>query len=83
VTGFHFDPGLLATIFRSGMEQGFLRTEFWDRLASQFGLLMSFGIGSMLLAIVLSLIAYPLALYGIRFYRSKRKKTESPPPPTL
>jgi uncharacterized protein len=82
VTGFHFDPGLLATIFRSGMEQGFLRTEFWDRLASQFGLLMSFGIGSMLLAIVLSLIAYPLALYGIRFYRSKRKKTVSPPPST-
>jgi uncharacterized protein len=79
--GFRLDPGLLGAIFRSGMEEGFLRAEFWNRLASQSGLLLSFGIGSMLLAIVLSLIAYPLCLYGIRLYRSKLKKEDGSPPP--
>jgi uncharacterized protein (DUF2062 family) len=79
VIGFRFDPGLLGAILRSGMEDGFLRAEFWNRLASQSGLLLSFGIGSMLLAILLSLIAYPLCLYGIRLYRSKLKKEGDPP----
>ncbi len=80
--GFRFDPGLLAAIFRSGVEEGFLRTEFWHRLASQWGLLFSFVIGSMALSILLSLIAYPLCLYGIRFYRSKRKKADHSSPPS-
>jgi len=81
VIGFRFDPGLLGAIFRSGMEEGFLRMEFWNRLASQSGLLLSFGVGSMLLAVPLGLIAYPLCLYGIRFYKSKLKKEDGSPPP--
>jgi uncharacterized protein (DUF2062 family) len=80
VIGFRFDPGLLGAIFRSGMDEGFLRMEFWNRLASQSGLLLSFGFGSMLLAVPLSLIAYPLCLYGIRFYKSKLKKEDGSPP---
>jgi uncharacterized protein (DUF2062 family) len=80
VTGFRFDPGILGVIFHSGMEEGFLRKEFWSCLASQSGLLLSFGIGSMLLAILLGLIAYPLCLYGIRFYRSKVKKEDDSSP---
>ncbi len=80
MTGFHFNAGLFEAIFQSGMEEGFLRHEFWSGLASQSGLLLSFGIGSMLLSILLSLIAYPIALYGIRLYRSKLKKMEGAPP---
>jgi uncharacterized protein (DUF2062 family) len=73
VTGFCIDGKTLKEIFKLGMDQGFMSSDFWSRIASQWGLLLSFGIGSLILAILLSLIAYPLSLRWIRFYRSHRK----------
>jgi hypothetical protein len=76
VIGFHFDLSVIAEIFRLGLDKGFFHSDFWSRLTSQWGLLLSFGIGSSILAALLSLIAYSLALRWIRFYRAKRKKRE-------
>jgi uncharacterized protein (DUF2062 family) len=73
VTGFWIDGKTLKGIFRLGMDQGFMSSHFWGCIASQWGLLLSFGIGSMILAIFLSLIAYPLSLKWIKFYRSHRR----------
>ena len=78
VIGFPFDPTALAEIFRLGMDQGFIRSDFWSHLASQSGLLVSFGIGSMMLALLLSLVSYPLSLRWIRFYRSRRTRERRP-----
>lgn len=78
VVGFRIDPAALSEIFHLGMNQGFIRSDFWSQLASQSGLLLSFGIGSMMLALLLSLVSYPLSLRWIRFYRSKRKKENRP-----
>jgi len=74
VTGFQFDPGEFGEIFRFGLNEGFIRLDFWNRLASQSELLLSFGIGSLILGTILSLLAYPLSLRWIKFYRSKRKQ---------
>jgi uncharacterized protein (DUF2062 family) len=74
VTGFWIDWATLKEIFQLGMDQGFLGSDFWSRVTSQSGLLLSFLIGSLILCILLSLIAYPLSLKWIRFYRSKRGK---------
>ena len=72
VIGFRIDEGAIAGIFRLGMDHGFIASGFWKQLASQGGLLLSFGIGSMILSLLLGLVAYPLSLKWIRFYRSKR-----------
>ena len=59
-------------VFQLGEGQGFLSSEFWRQIASQWGLLVSFLTGSLILALLLSLIAYLLSLRGIRLYRSYR-----------
>jgi uncharacterized protein (DUF2062 family) len=73
VTGFWIDGKTLKEIFQFGMEQGFRSSDFWSQIASQWGLLLSFGIGSLILASLLSLMAYPLSLRWIKFYRSHKK----------
>ena len=72
--GFQLDPAVLAEIFQFGLNEGFIQSGFWNRLASQSGLLLAFGIGSLLLGTILSLLAYPISLRWIKFYRSKRKQ---------
>jgi uncharacterized protein len=62
----------LVNLFRAGTREGFVRSGFWHQITSQWGLLLSFGVGSILLAILLGLVAYPLSLRLIKFYRSKR-----------
>ncbi len=74
VVGFQVGQEGTVEVFRLGMERGFLRSSFWASLASQSGLLLSFTVGSLILAILLSLAAYPLSLRWIKFYRSKREK---------
>ncbi|NWF93452.1 MAG: DUF2062 domain-containing protein [Syntrophaceae bacterium] len=73
VTGFQIDPLTIKEIFQTGSDQGFMSSDFWSLIASQWGLLPSFGIGSLILATLLSLVAYPLSLKGIRFYRSRKR----------
>jgi hypothetical protein len=72
VMKFHMDETFFQKVFRSGTEEGFLRLDFWKELASQWPILLSFGIGSLILASILAMVSYPLALRGIRFYRQKR-----------
>jgi uncharacterized protein (DUF2062 family) len=73
VTGFWINGKALKEIFQLGMDQGFMNSDFWSRIASQWGLLFSFGIGSLILCALLGLIAYPLSLRWIKFYRSRNK----------
>ncbi len=61
-------------LFRTGTQEGFVRSGFWHQITSQWSLLLSFGVGSLLLAILLGLAAYPLSLKLIKFYRSKRMR---------
>ncbi|MFQ5738514.1 MAG: DUF2062 domain-containing protein [Acidobacteriota bacterium] len=49
--------------------------EFWRWLASQWRLLIPAFVGSMVLCTLLSLIAYPVALYFIRKYRRTSEST--------
>jgi uncharacterized protein (DUF2062 family) len=72
-TGFWIDWATLKLIFQSGLEQGFMSSSFWSSVASQRSLFLSFGIGSLILCILFSLIAYPLSLRWIRFYRTHKK----------
>lgn len=74
VTGFWIDGKTLKEIFRLGMNRGFVSSDFWSRIGSQWGLLFSFGVGSLILAALLSLLAYPLSLGWIKFYRSRKKE---------
>ena len=73
VTGFQIDKATLKAIFQLGMDQEFMSSDFWSRVASQWGLLLSFMIGSLILATLLGFVAYPLSLRWIKFYRSRRK----------
>ncbi len=73
VIKFRIDWDTLKDMFRWGRDQGFLSSDFWSRIASQWGLLLSFLIGSLILAALLALVAYPLSLKWIRFYRSQKK----------
>ena len=73
VTGFRIDKVTLRKIFQLEMNRGFMSSDFWDRVASQWGLLVSFMIGSLILAACLTLIAYPLSLKWIKFYRSRKE----------
>jgi hypothetical protein len=73
VMRFQIEKAAIKEIFRLGIDQGFIGSDFWSRIASQWGLLLSFVIGSLILAALLSLVAYPLSLKWIKFYRSHRK----------
>jgi hypothetical protein len=73
VTRFQFDPATFKEIFQLGMKEGFIGSGFWSQVASQSGLLLSFLIGSLILCTLLSLVAYPLSLKWIKFYRSRRE----------
>ena len=72
VMGFRIDGTVLIGLFRLGEEKGFLSSNFWSQLTAQWGLLLSLGVGSLILAALFGLAAYLLALRGIKFYRSKR-----------
>jgi len=72
--GFKINKSTFKEMFRTGVEQGFIGSDFWSQVASQWGLLLSFMIGSLILAALLSLIAYPLSLRWIKFYRLKKRK---------
>jgi len=72
VIGFPVDEAAIIEIFRIGREHGFLASGFWKQLAAQGGYLLSFGVGSLLLSLVLGLVAYPLSLKWIKYYRSKK-----------
>ncbi len=74
VTGFQIDKVSLKEMFQLGMDQGFMSSNFWSRITSQWGILFSFGVGSLILAALLSLIVYPLSLRWIKFYRSRKKQ---------
>ena len=73
VTGFQIEKVILKKLFQMEMDREFLSSDFWSQVASQWGLLLSFMIGSLILAILLGLVAYPLSLRCIKFYRSRRK----------
>jgi uncharacterized protein (DUF2062 family) len=74
VIGFRMEWGILREIFQTGMDQGFINSDFWIRVSSQGGLLLSFMTGSLILAALLSLVAYSLSLKWINFYRQKRNR---------
>ena len=72
LTGSSLDYTSIHATFRGAMEQGTWSSSLWSFLVSQSGLLLSFIIGSSVLAAVLSLAAYPFSLRWIRFYRSRK-----------
>ncbi len=72
VTGFRIDWATLKEIFQLGTDRGFLSSNFWGGVTSQGGLLLSFLIGSLILCTLLSVVAYPLSLKWVKFYRLKR-----------
>jgi uncharacterized protein (DUF2062 family) len=73
ITGFWVDWATLKKFFQIGVDKGFMDSDFWSRIISQWGLLLSIGIGSLILCTLLSLIAYPLSLKFIKFYRTRKK----------
>lgn len=72
VTGYQIDGAALKELVQRGVHGGFLEASFWSRLGGQAGFLVSFGVGSTLLAALLGLAVYPLALKGIRTYRGRK-----------
>ncbi len=76
VIRFRINGATVKEIFRLGRDQGFISSHFWIRVSSQWGLLLSFMIGSLILAALLGFAAYPLSLKGIKFYRA-HKNAES------
>jgi uncharacterized protein (DUF2062 family) len=73
LTGVRIDLASFRELFQLGVEGGFWSSLFWSRLAGQRGILLSFLIGSNLLALLLSLAAYPLSLKWIRLLRNRGK----------
>jgi len=73
VTGFQINKTALRELFQLGIDKGFICLEFWGRVASHWGLLLSYMVGSLILSSLFTLAAYPLALWGIKFYRSHKK----------
>lgn len=69
VTGFWIEWAALKEIFQLGTDRG-----FWERVTSQWDLLLSFLTGSLILCTLLGVVAYPLSLKWIKFYRHKRGK---------
>lgn len=78
VTGYGIDWITLKEIFQSGFNSGFMGLDFWRSIASQWGFLLSFGIGSLILCTLLAFLAYPVSLMWIRFYRSRRNPVSVP-----
>ena len=76
VTGFRIGWGALGGIFQLGMDRGFMSPIFWGSVTSQWGLLFSFLFGSLILCFLLSVVAYPLSLKWIKFYRFKRERAK-------
>lgn len=72
--GYSIDWVAVKGIFQTGLEIGFIKRDFWNLLLSQGGLFWSFLIGSLILSLIFSLIAYPLSLKLLRYYRSKRDR---------
>jgi uncharacterized protein len=72
LTGYRIESSALREVLRLGRDQGLFDSSFWNCLASQWGFLWSFTIGSLILAFLLALATYPLARAWIRFYRHKR-----------
>ncbi len=72
VMGVQIERGMLKEIFKMGVDQGFMCSDFWNRVTSQWGLLASFLVGSLILAALFSLLAYPLSLKLIRLYRLRK-----------
>jgi uncharacterized protein (DUF2062 family) len=75
VTRFQINKTALRELFQLGLDKGFICLEFWGRVASQWGLLLSYLVGSLILSTLFALAAYPLALRWIKFYRSHKKIT--------
>jgi uncharacterized protein (DUF2062 family) len=73
VMRFQINMMTLKEIFLLGTDKGFMSLDFWSRVASQWGLLFSFLVGSLILATFLAFAAYPLALRWIKFYRLHKK----------
>jgi hypothetical protein len=76
VTGFRIGWAALREIFQQGIDGGFISSNFWDCVTSQWGLLLSFLSGSLILCTLLSVAAYPLSLKWIKFCRLKREKSK-------
>lgn len=76
VTGFQVDWATLREVFQLGTDQGFMSSNFWECLISQWGLLLSFLTGSLILCTLLGVFAYPLSLKWIKFYRVRRGKAK-------
>lgn len=76
VTGFRMDWATLKEIFQLGMDQGFMSSDFWGGMTSQWGLLLSFLTGSLILCTFLSVVAYPLSVKWIKFYRLRKRKAK-------
>jgi len=76
VTGFRMESTTVKQIFQLGMDRGFTSSIFWGSVTSQWGLLLSFLIGSLILCSLLGIVAYPLSLKWIRFYRLNREKSK-------
>jgi uncharacterized protein (DUF2062 family) len=74
VTGFWIEWTTLKEIFQWGTERGLTNSNLWERITSQWGLLLSFLTGSLILCTLLGVVAYPLSLKWIKFYRLKRGK---------
>jgi hypothetical protein len=76
VMNFRVEWATLKEIFRLGKDQGFVSSNFWGCIASQWDLFLSFMIGSLILAAFLSLVAYPLSLRWIKYYRLNKRKSQ-------
>jgi hypothetical protein len=74
LVGYRFHRGAILGVFRHGMDHGFVTVGFWEQLVSHRGLFLSFWIGSFILSLFLGLVAYPLSLKWIKFYRSRRQR---------
>ncbi len=72
LTCYRINSSIIREIFQTGMDRGFLSSDFWGRIVTQWGLLVSFLVGSLFAATLLAIAAYPLSLRWIKFYRSHR-----------
>jgi len=61
VTGFQVDWATFREVFQLGTDQGFMSSNFRECLISQWGLLLSFLTGSLILCTLLGVVAYPLS----------------------
>jgi uncharacterized protein (DUF2062 family) len=72
ITGYRIEQGIFRELLSLGVNGGFLGSSFWNQLASQWGILFSFVVGSLVLSAILGFIAYPLSLKGVRYIRSHK-----------